>query len=133
MATKKQLAKIHCLKKDRGLTEEEYRAALGSFGTGSSKDLTIADADKFIGKLEGRPEGKKFVKRYPGRPGAGSYFASAKQLRKIEMLWQHTARDKSAEAMNKFIRNRSGVDHLTFLPRAKASSIIYILEKMAAS
>lgn len=51
MATKPQIAKIHALKNELKLSNEEYRAALGRFDVWSSKELDVYGANAFIDAL----------------------------------------------------------------------------------
>ena len=49
MATQAQIKKIHVLKKERGLTDEQYRTFLRDrYGVESSKDLSNRQASDFI-------------------------------------------------------------------------------------
>lgn len=63
MPTPKQIAKIHALKNEMRLADEEYRAVLAGFGAASSKELDDAGARAVIDAL---------VKASIRRDGAGN-------------------------------------------------------------
>ena len=72
---RKDLSRIHCLKKDLGLTEDNYRALLqGLTGKDSSKDMDYKERWRVIcemGKLKGgkgQNRASTAPKKYPGRP-----------------------------------------------------------------
>jgi phage gp16-like protein len=48
----KQIALIHVAKRELGLTDDEYRAMLNSFGVTSSKDLDNQTFDQVVNHLE---------------------------------------------------------------------------------
>lgn len=124
--TNKQLSKIHTLKTKKGISEENYRDALLSYGVKSSKSLTKEQAAHFISVLEGKPQRKKYAEL----EGRYEYLATPAQLRYIEKLWEKIARDKSKDALRAFIKSKVDVDDVTFLTKQKAAKIIYILQKM---
>lgn len=78
MLTNKQIAfkkelikKLHTLKTTRGISEDQYRAALGSFGVESSKDLSIKELIAIIDRFNGiNPEDDLWRKRCMAAIGA---------------------------------------------------------------
>jgi len=80
-AYRRQLARIHCLKKELGLDDDAYRHMLREIGgADSARDLTPTGRARVIRHLA-RLAGSR--RRYPGRPHNADKSA---QIRKIEAL-----------------------------------------------
>ncbi len=71
-AFKNQLIKkLHAIKSERGLTEDQYASVLGSFGVASSKHLGIDELVRMIDLLKGsNPDDDKWRKRCMAAIGA---------------------------------------------------------------
>ena len=67
MLSKSQLAKIHILKKECGLSDEEYRAVLSSFGVESSKDLGFKGFNGLLSALNRLKKGIKVSSKQGNR------------------------------------------------------------------
>ena len=76
MINNKQIALLHTAKKSLGLTEDDYRALLGSVGAESAKEMTDGQFDRVVRRLRrrdsGRCKGKKENRNLPGRSTNGS-------------------------------------------------------------
>lgn len=137
MATKKQIQLIHIAKHELNIKDLIYRDILrANSGKESAKDLTPGEASKVLDHLkalgwkikspqpplqkgENLPPdkgGKGGLKKYDDlgkRPG----MATPAQLRLIEVTWVNNqyVREKTPEALRKFIENQFGVSGLRFI------------------
>lgn len=105
-----QIARIHVLKKEAGLSEEDYRALLGGWDVDSSKDLGFVAANSLIRALEGLAPGKAQTrKKYDDLRGRRG-MASPAQLRMLEAMWAEVSvfddPKRRHEAWLRFLRNR---------------------------
>ena len=66
MINNKQIALLHTAKKSLGLTEDDYRALLGSVGAESAKEMTDGQFDRVVRRL--RDAGFRPVQRKKGKP-----------------------------------------------------------------
>jgi len=104
----KMLARIHCLKRDLGMSDEDYRAMLiNSFGVDSAGKLSKMLLRDLVRSLE-RGARKKARKTYPGRP-RNMETDRGRQLGKIEALLAEAGRpwayaDGIAKAMHQVER-----------------------------
>jgi phage gp16-like protein len=121
LATPRQIRAIHSLKGKAGLDDEDtYRAALGRFGVGSSKDLSKDDAARFIDRLkEGARQSAKGALRLDG-PYAGvcrALWLSAWNLGLVH--------DRTDRALNSFVTRQTGIESLNWVrdPREGAKAI----------
>lgn len=140
MATKKQIQLIHIAKHELNIKDLIYRDILrANSGKESAKDLTPGEANKVLDHLKAlgwkiksskavdskqlavdsncQPStGHRQPKRHDDlgkRPG----MATPAQLRLIEVTWvnnQHV-REKTPEALRKFIEHRFGISGLRFI------------------
>ena len=148
-ANRAQLAKIHIAKKQLGMHEEEYRKNIRTYGVEHANQLDYEDAEDLLKKLENAgfkptstPTRSPRValhggydygygrEKYKELDGRGKPFAKSSKLRKIEALWRQVSRTKTDESLRLFIKNRSGVDDITFLHDRDANIIITALEVM---
>lgn len=146
-ATRAQIAKIHIAKKQLGIDEEDYRNHLCDFGVEHANELSYEHAKAFIAMYEGggfngtvKIRTEKEIKsieqygfgkrKYDELDDRGKPFAAASKLRKIEALWREVSRTKTDESLQIFIKNRTGVDHITFLHDKHAKIILTALEAM---
>lgn len=102
------LAKIHILKKELGLSDDEYRDFLFvRFGVRSAKDLSkkqLGVAISFMGGKTGDPT------RYEKSPGRREGMATPAQLRMITALWHEVSfvqdAQKRSDALDRFLYKR---------------------------
>ena len=127
--TRKQIALIHVAKKQLGLNEDDYRAAVQTYGgAGSSKDLSrfgFKNLMKHLEKCGFKSTGES------SRPG----MATPAQLRKITAAWfslEGRYFDKGAgwPALRGFLKKRFGVDHTRFLTFKKAHQVIEAIKRI---
>lgn len=135
MATKKQLAKIHILKQEQQLDDDQYRDFLESrFGVRSSRDLTEKQAFAAIEALGGESQ-ERYKGRFEKDPGRRDGFATPKQLRKIEAMWEEISytedEQRRRDALDKFLYRRFK-SWLRTVPQEKVGPIIKTLEAMRA-
>ena len=127
-----QIKLIHTAKNSLKLTDENYREILSSFGVSSSKDLTQEDAKKVIKIFE--KLGFKPLVNEPKHAKLNDRedMASPKQLRKIEAMWKNSGRvkEKTDEALRKFIKRIAGVDHISWLTNDKVRKVIKAIENL---
>lgn len=134
MATHKQLARIHILKQERQMDDDDYRDFLESrFGVRSSRALTEQQAFDAIEALGGESK-EQYRERFNRDPGRRDGFATPKQLRKIEALWADVSyvKDdvrKQREAFDKFLYRRFKC-WFRSIPQNKVGPIIKTLETM---
>lgn len=133
MANKEQIKIIHILKNQHKIDEETYREILLTYGVKTSKDLSYADANHLIKKLGGWIGYKKYDElgiRYNHK--TREYYATPKQLRKIEALWMSSERVKvkTHEALRKFIKRITGVDAIEWISISQVKKIIKAIEEI---
>jgi hypothetical protein len=58
--------------------------------------------------------------------------ATPKQLRKIEAMWKNSERvkEKTDEALRKFIKRIAGVDHINWLTKENVQKVIKAIENL---
>ncbi|MEG8946624.1 regulatory protein GemA [Rosettibacter firmus] len=125
---KAQIAKIHALKSQLKLSDEEYSAALGSYGVTTSKDLSYEQASDLIKKLVKllpqylEYKEKKKYKKYDElgirwNEKLKQHYATPKQLRMLEAMWMTSPRveNKTEDAFRKFCKRITGIDRIEWL------------------
>lgn len=123
----RKLARVHIAKKELGLSDEDYRAALGSlFGKESAKFLTDAELDALIAHFQDHG--------WDGRGRGRRRRAQDPQSRKIRALWLrlHDAgavRDPSEQALGAFARRMTGKQSLWWLSSDEKSKLIEELKQ----
>ncbi|MBD3346175.1 MAG: DUF1018 domain-containing protein [Chitinivibrionales bacterium] len=132
MATVEQIKKIHALKNDLGLEDDVYHSMVQSFRVipgrpaKMSSELSRDQASELIEQLE------QLIEKTPGL--YDKIYASSRQLRFIQYLWNRVTRAPDRESKNKaldsFIWRRFHVRNLNRLPKKKASKIIASLRAM---
>jgi hypothetical protein len=136
------IKKIHWLKNQLGLSEDEYRAALGSYGVESSKDLLewqARDLIKALLRLLPKEKAriirdkKKYDElgiRYDAK--RKQYYATPKQLRMIEALWMTSpaVRNKNEKAMLKFIKRITGVDRMEWIMMEDVKKVVKAIKSL---
>lgn len=109
----KSIAAIHVAKKQLGLDEDTYRAALMSaVGKSSAGDMTESERQKVLEHFRERG----FKARSTGRrkPLEGKYAG------KLQALWiagwnLGLVRDRDDRALLSFVKRQTGIDHVRFL------------------
>lgn len=111
------LAIIHIAKNERGLSDDEYEAAVGSVAKGKSSaaDLNLKELSELANALQGKREP---VGRVTG-----------KQQWLIRELWKQKSTQKNEAALNSWLEHHWEVSSLRFLGRQQASRIISVLKK----
>lgn len=126
----RKLARVHIAKKELGLDDDDYRAALRSlFGKESAKHLSDAELDALIAH---------FVDHgWDGQGRRRRRRAQDPQSRKIRALWLrlHDAgavRDPSEQALGAFARRMTGKQSLWWLAPDEKSKLIEELKQWLA-
>jgi hypothetical protein len=127
---KTKIALIHVAKTKTGLTDDEYRALLfGVAGITSAGELEredqfedIMEAFRKFGFIGSKPLTRPHWE--------DSWGGTAGQRAKIETLWQLVARDKSDQALRRFIKRIAHVDSPHWLNVQLAQKVILALDKM---
>jgi|GEM_PF-1083970 hypothetical protein len=149
-AIRAQIAKIHIAQKELRLSDADYRNAIRSYGVEHANDLDYNDAEDLIEKFKSdgfkvtspRPspnlgEGGNIngwgKQKYTELDSRGKPFAKSIKLRKIEAMWRDVSNSKTDESLRTFIKNRTGIDDITFLHDGDARKIITALEMMKQS
>jgi len=124
-ATKNQCARIHILRQELRLSEDDYRAALASFGVESSKELSFHDAELLIQRFE-----QALPTNHPQRYSTKyehlgirfhrvlrRHYATPKQLRMLEAMWMSSPQvtTKTVEALEHFAKRITGKEKLEWL------------------
>jgi len=127
---KNLLAKIH---KHEFCKQSKAQDAWGAYlyslyGVESSGNLSIDELYNLLDILNKKSDKaiKKGARVYPNDR------ASQAQIFTIEKLWKEKARDKSHEAMMRFVKRVTGVValHLTILSKIDASKVILAIQRM---
>lgn len=136
-ATKKQIQLIHVAKTKLGITDDEYREFLKTYGVRSSKQLTKELAAEALEQLQ--KYGFKITKplkysnlstnRYDKN---GDLLASPGQLRKIEAVWfsSKKVRNKTHEALQMLIKRIIGVDSILWIQASNVNKVIKAINSL---
>lgn len=145
---KAQKAKIHILKSQLKLSDEEYGAALNSYGVSTSKDLSYQQAADLIKELNNLLPKEMRDNHYPLGQANGNrkydelgirwneqlkqHYATPKQLRMLEAMWMTSQRveHKSEEAFLKFVKRISGIERLEWLMMSDVRKIKKAIESL---
>lgn len=149
---KKQISKIHLLKNQLHLSDEEYGAALESYGVSSSKDLSYEQAADLIKKLikllpkelrenftQGRnaSTGSVAKQKYDElgirwNERLREHYATPKQLRMLEAMWMTSNRveNKNEDAFKKFVKRISGKEKLEWVMMSDVRKIKKAIESL---
>jgi hypothetical protein len=139
---RERYGKIHSCLDVLGWEEQDYRNALwGAFSVTSKTDLSLKQLDEFIqilrkemvrqGKLE--PTEVKWgwgKEKYESLRGRSGDYAAPGQLRLVEASWREVARNEGDEALQEFISNLVGVDHIIWLKKEDVSTVLVALKDM---
>lgn len=134
------VTRIKTLQGLAGLGDEDYRALLGGYGVASCKDLSIVDARRVIGFLQGIvdriPEKRPLPKRYADIGGRRVEMASARQLRMLEGMWSQVTRQSSAararSAYSAWLLKRFGIGSAEWIEAVDVGKIKRAFEAMGA-
>ena len=131
MITAFQIKKIHTLISLLGIDDELYHEMLMSFGVGTSKKLTYAEASILIDILEEKAVVQNLWKIKPKKYedlNRNQRMATQSQLRMIESLWREVCyfdTDEFAKnSLRKFLKSKFKIDDIMFLTKTKASRVI---------
>jgi len=140
MPSNKALARIHILKKEAGLDDDQYRVLLGGYGVASSTEFSEKQAETFSRFLQDYIDrnntdsnqhrhgwGKNKYEYLRGRQGD---FADPQQLRMIEAIWREVARNPSDQALQKFLQRQTGVKNITWLKKTHVEVVLTALKVM---
>lgn len=143
---KSQIAKIHTLKNQLRLSEEEYGAALEGYGVATSKDLSYEQAADLIKRMikllpksltpNPSPKERGLLKydelgiRWNEK--LREYYATPKQLRMLEAMWMTSPRveHKTEEAFLRFVKRISGKDKLEWVMMSDVRRIKKAIESL---
>lgn len=119
----RQLARIHCLKRDIGMTDEQYEAVLWTIArVDSAKDLDAHGRAQVIQQLQTRLKATRKA-GYPGRPHNAD---TRPRIQKIEALIADAGRPWAyADTLAKRIAKK---DRITFCSWDDLGKIIAALE-----
>lgn len=137
MPVQKLLAKIHIAKKELGLDEESYRAALENVtGKRSAADLTneqVLKAIRHFKDLGWTPHASRLTpnaKKYDDQKG-DIYSASPGIKRKIEAMWHDIYRgNDETKHLRQFLFNHFKVSDIRFLEKRTAYEVVEALKAM---
>lgn len=136
------LAKVHIAKKQLGLDEDTYRAALRvatgkeSAGACNLRELSDAIAAFRAKGFQDRPAGGS--KRAPAQAKApGGKLADTPHAAKLRALWLSAyhlgiVRDPAESALGAFIKRQTGIDAMRWLPPEDAANAIEALKDWMA-
>lgn len=127
---KSRLAVIHVAKKQLGLGEEAYRAALSGAGVSSARDIeTEAQFGLVMGafsRLGFPPSGRRNIRRGAVH-GTNPAMISRRQEYYIKGLWGLASRAKDEKSLRRMVKRIGKADDISFLTRRDASAVILAL------
>jgi len=107
MINNKQKALIHIAKQKTGMSDQEYRELLGSFGVASSRDLTHGKFDAVMKHFKGMG-----FKRKPGKPYKRLHPIGSKKRLLYKIEAQITEMDLSWNYVDGMAKKMFGVDRV---------------------
>lgn len=151
-ATKGQIVKIHTVKSQLNLSDEEYGSALEGYGVSTSKDLTYEQAADLIRKLV-KLLPKELRENFSQSRNASTssatkkkydelgirwnaklkqHYATPKQLRMLEAMWMTSPRveHKTEEAFKKFVKRITGKERLEWVMMSDVRKIKKAIESL---
>ncbi|MBI1936693.1 MAG: regulatory protein GemA [Ignavibacteriales bacterium] len=139
--SRSQITKIHIAKSELGLTDQQYRDTLSGFVSkfgqpcSSCKELNTKQADALLNifkRLGWKEKRRGKILKYEEFANRDSNFADPKQMRRIDALWHtsHKVRERTDEAMNRFIKRIVGVDHIGFVLKKDVHKIIKAIQQL---
>ncbi len=133
MALFVQIQKIHIAKNELGMSKDDYLQFLSNWDVTTSKDLTVAEADEALIRLEEQgwvPKPAKKKSNYDQYTNRSSEFAAPSQLKLAEILWKIVARNPSDQARDKFIFRQTKIRKLEWLKKPHIEAVLCALEDM---
>jgi len=138
-----QIQRIHIAKQQLKLSDEDYRGILANFNNAdgipcrSSKELTERQANTLLSLFRDKLgwKEKRVYKdgKYGQYAGRDSKFALVWQLENIDKAWYYNpnVRQKTDEAMNKFIKRIIKVDHISFVLKKDVNRLLKAIQSIA--
>ncbi len=136
-----QKAKIHIAKAQMNLDRQQYEDILSGFigdhglPCTSCTELNHDQAEALLiifRKLGWKETRSKKVLKYEEYANRDSNYATPKSMRLIDALW-HTSpnvREKTDDAMNKFLLNRGFANHITFLLAKDVKKVVEAIKHL---
>jgi phage gp16-like protein len=125
----RELARIHVLKKDLALDDEQYRTVLWVVGrVESSADLDDHGRKQVIAHLQAHVDQARKPRSYPGRPHNADA-ADRREMKKIEALLADAGKPWAYAAA--MARRMFGKERLAWCSRGELAAILTALEKQA--
>ncbi|MBW2642803.1 MAG: DUF1018 domain-containing protein [Deltaproteobacteria bacterium] len=106
MITNKQKALIHIAKQKVGMSDQEYRELLGSFGVASSRDLTHGKFDSVMRHFKGMG-----FKQKPGKPYKNLHPIGSKKRLLYKIEAQITGMNLSWKYVDGMAKKTSNIEH----------------------
>lgn len=144
---KQQIMLIHVLKAKLGLSDDEYRAALGGYGVTTSVDLSRVQAEELIRTLtdkavaagvweyERRRTKHERIKGYRV-DSTGEAMATPEQINMLDAMWSQVSREKRPaerrKKFDRFIHNRFHRGGVRMVEREMVHKIVRALVAMGA-
>lgn len=114
-----QIRAIHTIKTKVRLDDGSYRAMLSEYGAASSKDLTRAEADRFLGRLRLIPGAQTPVERTASTLArADGRYRGVLQAMWLALYNLGAVRDRRDTAMHAFVERQTRIPHTRFLRNA---------------
>ncbi|HOJ19570.1 MAG TPA: regulatory protein GemA [Ignavibacteriaceae bacterium] len=137
--TNGQKAKIHIAIQQLNISDQQYRDILSGFNNSEGKscnsctELNFDQAETLLRlfvKLGWKKKIREKPLKYESFANRDSRFATPEQMRRIDAIWNTSSkvREKTEEAMNKFIKRIAGVDHISFLLATDVHKIIKAIQ-----
>lgn len=143
--SKRQIVKIHTLKKQLNLSDEEYGAALEGYNVTTSKDLSYEQAADLIKRLINllpkelrvKETNYKINKKYDEfgirwNERLKEHYATPKQLRMLEAMWMISpkVKYKTEEAFKNFVKRIAGKEKLEWVMMRDVRKIKKAIESL---
>lgn len=145
--SKQQIMLIHVLTSKLGMTDDEYRAALGGYGVTTSVDLNSTQANEFVKTLtdkavaagvwehERRRTKHEHIKGYRV-DSTGEAMATPEQINMLDAMWSQVSREQRPAVRRKkfdrFIHNRFHRGGVRMVERDLVHKIVRALVAMGA-
>lgn len=124
---KKLIQLIHIAKSKLQMSDGDYRALLnGVGGKASSAELTVAELEQVLRAMKSLGF---TVKKLPVTE-LDRGLASDAQLAYIKGMWELVSREKTEQALNRFVKRITGAGHLRFLNVYSAQKVTLALRTM---
>lgn len=126
---------IHVAKRELGLDDETYRAALqGVCQKESCKGMTVSELEKVLAHFEAKGFKKRAKKSKKRMSPASKKPVKASEIRVIRAIWIQASKegliyDGSEDALDKWVLRMSGVRHVGWLDGHAAFKVLEALKK----